>query len=441
VDESKYWKRSNLPLFVLFLLAVASVFAAFSFDGLPLAGRDEGFEFEWLIRPTNLDSSGGEGRTWVEEKRGSGMWTLYDESWTVLKDNFKAKDILDYEQGLAHYEIKWPVHGFLDLSGDVVGPPMDYGGTPFHGDGLILKRTKNQLYGFVNLSGEWVVPPEYEDALKFVDGFAHVRKNKKEGVIDKKGNWAIPPEYDKISGHSGGFSDGLINVKKDGKWGYFDENGKKVIDFMFDEAEEFVGGSAIVRLNSLYGLIDKSGDFIVEPVYEGFVRPKHESPDLIAVAKEGKMGFIDRNGNVVIDFKYMYFKQSLPGISTPIWANTFAKGRAVVVLDEPEYRSIGVIDEAGNMVFRIDGVRRFMDFSKGDFLTLRTKQDGYCVYDRDGRKYNLSGYLKSYKNYYMRNVRNNIFVITDVDNKKAGYFRLRINPKEEDGGSEGERRN
>jgi hypothetical protein len=428
-----------MPLLVLFILAVASVFATFSFEGLPLVGEDDGFEFEWLIRPANLRSTSGEGRTWVG-KRGSDVWTLYDENWNVLKDDFKAKDIRKYEQGFARYQIEGFAYGFLNLSGDVVSPPMKYGTSAFYGDGLICKEGENRLYGFVNLDGEWVVPAEYENkegVLKFVDGFAHVRKNKKEGVIDKKGNWVIPPEYDDISGHSGGFRDGLIDVKKDSKWGYFDEHGRKVIDFMFDEAEEFAGGSAIVRSNSLYGLIDKSGDFIVEPVYEGFVRPKRESPDLIAVAKEGKIGFIDRKGNVVIDFKYRYFKQniqSLSGHSIPYWANAFINGRAVVILDELEYLSIVVIDEAGNMIFRVDGIGSgsVLDIPRGDYFLMRTKQNGYCVYDRDGRKYNLSRHLKSYRDYIVQNIANSIFLVSEIENEKivkTGFFRLRINPK------------
>lgn len=144
------------------------------------------------------------------------------------------------------------------------------------------------------------------------------------------------------------FSEGLLAVEKDGRFGYINTNGKKVIDYYFDEAYAFNGRYAIIVRNEGYNFIDKdgltqleddvdylyfddetgnlwfvkdellglmktSGDVIIEPTYELEV-PEVSSYALEAftffqeglarVAKNGKLGYINEKGNVVIDFTY-----------------------------------------------------------------------------------------------------------------------------------------
>ena len=65
-----------------------------------------------------------------------------------------------------------------------------------------------------------------------------------DGVIDRKGR-AVIPKSEKI----GYFSEGLIPVLNGGKWGYFNESGDVAIDFIYDWADNFSNGSAIVGMN------------------------------------------------------------------------------------------------------------------------------------------------------------------------------------------------
>lgn len=96
----------------------------------------------------------------------------------------------------------------------------------------------------------------------------------------------------------------LFPFCNDGKCGYTNENGELVIDLKFSTASTFCEGVAkLANENNLYGFIDSSGNYVIEPQFED-ARDFHEG--LACVKKNNLYGFIDRKGNVVIDFQYSY---------------------------------------------------------------------------------------------------------------------------------------
>lgn len=61
----------------------------------------------------------------------------------------------------------------------------------------------------------------------------------------------------------------LYLSKKDGKYGYIDKNKNLVVDYIYDDAkEQNEYGYSAVKVNNLWGVIDKMGKLIVEPKYE-----------------------------------------------------------------------------------------------------------------------------------------------------------------------------
>ncbi|MGI6657824.1 MAG: WG repeat-containing protein [Dethiobacteraceae bacterium] len=59
-----------------------------------------------------------------------------------------------------------------------------------------------------------------------------------------------------------------------------------------------------VLLKDKWGFLDKNGNFVIQPTYED-VYPFTEE-GLARAKTDGKWGFIDTKGNVVIDFIYDY---------------------------------------------------------------------------------------------------------------------------------------
>ncbi|HEF3474383.1 TPA: WG repeat-containing protein, partial [Campylobacter coli] len=57
-------------------------------------------------------------------------------------------------------------------------------------------------------------------------------------------------------------------VELNGKWGFIDKNGEFVIEPKFDGVGNFSEGLARVELNGKYGFIDKSGKIVIEPKFD-----------------------------------------------------------------------------------------------------------------------------------------------------------------------------
>jgi len=51
----------------------------------------------------------------------------------------------------------------------------------------------------------------------------------------------------------------LIPYRKGDKWGFCDRNKKIIIPIKYDDAEDFLGELARVKLNGKWGYIDKNG--------------------------------------------------------------------------------------------------------------------------------------------------------------------------------------
>ena len=104
-------------------------------------------------------------------------------------------------------------------------------------------------------------------------------------------------------------NDGVAAVKKDGKWGIINDSGETVTDFIYEDVAvnslgcAFAGGHAMVKKDGAWMLIDTTGAVLSGQTFADAKAP--ESDEYIAVANaEGKWGFIDSEGNLIIDYQY-----------------------------------------------------------------------------------------------------------------------------------------
>lgn len=98
------------------------------------------------------------------------------------------------------------------------------------------------------------------------------------------------------------FSEGLLAVEKNDRYGYIDTKGNKVIDYYFDEAYAFNGKYAIVVRNGKYNFIDKNGNTQLEDDLE-YLYFDDETGHLWFV-KDDKLGLMKTNGDIIIEAKY-----------------------------------------------------------------------------------------------------------------------------------------
>jgi len=81
------------------------------------------------------------------------------------------------------------------------------------------------------------------------------------------------------------------------RFGYIDETGATVIEPQFDEAREFVGGLAAVRIDDKWGFVNPEGVLAATPLYDA---AGDFSEGLAAVQWYGRWGYIDVTGTFAI---------------------------------------------------------------------------------------------------------------------------------------------
>lgn len=124
--------------------------------------------------------------------------------------------------------------------------------------------------------------------------------------------------------------DGLAEVEIDGKYGCVDKKGNIVIKPIFDGLASFKDGLARVEINRQWGFIDTNGNFSIEPKFDG---AGDFNDGLAKVRLNRKWGFIDKAGNFIIEPKFD-------------GAEDFDDGRAIVEING----KWGAIDKNGKFV-------------------------------------------------------------------------------------------
>ncbi len=157
-------------------------------------------------------------------------------------------------------------------------------------------------------------------------------------------------------------------------WGitYNNNDDLLVIPYQYDAAEDFSEGLACVSKDGKWGYIDKEGNVIIPFVYD-FVWSFSEG--LAPVERENKWGYIDKSGNEVIPCQYDY-------------AIDFSDGLARV----SKSGKCGFVDYQGKMVIPCkysddnlesfhDGLAKIRDGNKYGYIDKKGNEIIPCIYD------------------------------------------------------------
>lgn len=279
--------------------------------------------------------------------------------------------------------------GYIDPStGKFIIPPIYDFCRPFGPNGTAVVF-ENGKAGFVDLKGSLVIKPQFDDAQNFnEDGIAIVRRvgrtdnydghnptNDHFAAIDPTGKLILPYVFRELNDKS--FPGTLIG-RQDGKWGIVSSKGKVILPFEFDMIN--VHGSrevAILRQDSLLGVINKDFTMVV-PMGDNMAR--FAGNGRISLMQDGKFGYCDFDGNLVIPYQFRTF-------------SIFREGLCVVKKANNVY---GYIDTMGNTVipFIYDGGEPFVNdtaivFKDGKVGMINTKNEILIefVYDYISRFY------------------------------------------------------
>lgn len=286
-------------------------------------------------------------------------------------------------------------YGFINPEGDFIVPAIYDNAYVFrnglarvtiYGEGSYGQRPRK--HGFVDMQGKLAVPVKFEDARSFgPNGLAAVRVGKHWGFINTKGEFAIEPRFDDVPDSPESVFDafGLARVKRGNNWILIDAQGKQVGAAEGSIGEFNENGLAVIGQSHLLygrraGVINTKGEYVFEPQFDNFMGYKN---GFAQVALNGKWGYIDTRGNIVVAPRF------------PFYGSDFdAGGIARVVL---EIRSktggrpsdiqliYGYINTSGKLILQdgqYDGVA-ILYYAEGFVLVRKGEKYGFVNKDGD----------------------------------------------------------
>ncbi len=205
---------------------------------------------------------------------------------------------------------------------------------------LFLVAIASAGTGFASDSFTFVIPPVYDRAFDFHEDVARVQSGDVFFLIDSTGKRAIPGDFKGLTN----MSEGLAGATADNvKWGVIDKTGKFVIEPKFGRVavDGFSSGMAAFLKGAKWGYTDAKGNVKIEPQFE-FAGRFEEG--LAPVSTASSFVYIDMTGKPVIAstdrFEY---------------ASNFKDGVAVVLSN----RTVRFIDKTGKVLLSKEGLGGF----------------------------------------------------------------------------------
>lgn len=275
-------------------------------------------------------------------------------------------------------------------------------------------------YGYINEKGEEVVPCRYDSADDFKYGFAKVGiENGIDedgatiylyGYVNEKGKEVVPCIYDFVSILE---ESKLIEVEKDDTVWLLDMDGKEILPDKFEYIWEELGTTGLIHITNLNGkdgCINRQGEEIIPAIYHGitYVEEKnlicvrmvgtnneqyglldiqgreivplqdaymdyHEISDLdlLRIQRDGKYGYVDCEGNIVIPTIYDR-------------ASEYSRnGLAVVNKDNNTF----LIDQTGTIKCKCKNTYDWtMGFEDSGLAVVSSKDGGHGAINEDGEE-------------------------------------------------------
>lgn len=237
-------------------------------------------------------------------------WMPYNyESFQVKKATTKDLDNIDFPQTqensalpekyetVAH-SVEIPAADTSVTDTPATDPFDDYDEVGAFDEHAMTIAKKDGYYGWVDRYGNVAIDFIFKSVSEFDDdGMALVNGAGNYGWIDRKGNTVISCIYDAANRFD---AQDMAMVKQNGYYGWIDREGNVVIPLQFTDAENFDGNYAKVCANR-WGVIDRSGKYLVEPVY----REIHLLDDYIEMRDTNNYwGLMNYSGEFLIEPAY-----------------------------------------------------------------------------------------------------------------------------------------
>ncbi len=157
-------------------------------------------------------------------------------------------------------------------------------------------------WGFMTEAGEIAIPPVYDWVEQYAENLALVGVGDEVKYINKNG--AVIADLGLTDGSR--FQKGHAIVEKGEFWGIIDRFGQWTVEPQYEELGEYGSGKYYAHNGTAYGYIDASGNIAIPFVYDNAA---DFNGGFAVVERNGFFGVIDSLGNPASEFKYDWVEQ------------------------------------------------------------------------------------------------------------------------------------
>ncbi len=193
--------------------------------------------------------------------------------------------------------------GFADINGNIVIKPVFETEPTYFREGFAVIRKKNGKFDYIDQAGK-LMNKDYLYATYFSEGLALVvEENKSPVFVDKEFKTVLEMNnYQEVAA----FSDGMARFKLYNQmWGFINASGDVVLPPVYDHAESFSEGLALIEakdsgLVPYKAFIDTKGKIIAKLDYEKYAKIRYFSDGMAAFFDGNGWGFFDKTGAIAV---------------------------------------------------------------------------------------------------------------------------------------------
>jgi len=284
-----------------------------------------------------------------------------------------AYDEIRYENPGAIYLRKERAWGMCDIAGGIIVPVI-YEDVTYCSNMIAMVKVASKWYVLNCKTG--LLSSEYYDEVyrltagvqtdnAMINGY-YVKRGEKWGYIDSFGEVVIKIKYDALDKFD---EKGRARFILKDRFGVIDCGGKILIPAAYDYLDMFGNLSVTVaQVGNNYGIINENFE-VVAPFEYDYIYSFNDESTTVAY-KDDCFGIISTEGKVVSEFKYKYMEDFIGGIA--------------LAYDD----AYGYVDHNGNEI--IDTIHT--DVKQGTALSVFLEYDEkWALYAPDGR--NLTGFI------------------------------------------------
>lgn len=207
--------------------------------------------------------------------------------------------------------------GYFDKDGKVIIEPIYNFPVGFLECGVIVQK-KGEEYCILDSNGNEIQPIPFSN---YVNTFCEWEEEKKEDfeeiyfLYDMEGKVRIynatrkellPDSYDEMNNTMVGID--FLVMRKAEKCGVVNYRGEVMIEFEYKGIflPDKEGAILVRNLDDKWGMLNLEGDTLIDFQYDDVWPYDYNYPDLAMVEKQGKYGYCDREGKLVIPTKYQF---------------------------------------------------------------------------------------------------------------------------------------